>query len=76
MEKQTWILMVVFSMISFGAGSLAQAEMQSQVSVDQPTCCEPCHVTTNCKSPESPDRISAFQGQKTSGPGFATDANQ
>ena len=76
MEKQTWMLMVVFSMISFGGGSLAQAEMQSQVSVDQPTCCEPCHITTNCKSPESPDRVSAFQNSKPSAAGNATDANQ
>jgi hypothetical protein len=77
MKKQCVVAIMVLGWVLFGqGGSPAFAEMQNQVSVDQPTCCEPCHVTTNCKSPESPDRVSAFQNSKSSAAGNATDANQ
>ncbi len=76
MEKQNWVLAVTVAMISFWGGSTSRAEMENQVSVDQATCCEPCHVTTNCKSPESPDRVSTVQNSKPSSAGNAAEASQ
>jgi hypothetical protein len=77
MKKQGMLAIMVLGWVLFGQGvAPALAEMQSQVSVDQATCCEPCHVTSNCKSPESPDRVSTVQNSKPSAAGNATDANQ
>ncbi len=78
MKKHGLVSIVGLGWVLFGLGvDPARAEMQNQVSVDQPTCCEPCHITTNCKSPEAPDRVAnPTQNSKPSGAGSATDANQ
>jgi hypothetical protein len=70
-----WSFFAMAGFLAFGV--MARAEMVNQTSVDQPTCCEPCHVTTNCKSPSAPDRVSmATQSTKSGSPGKSYDANQ
>ncbi len=77
MKKQGMVAVMVLGWALFGQGvAPALAEMQSQVSVDKPTCCTACDITSDCISPVSPNRVSAVQNSKPSAAGNATDAHQ
>jgi len=59
MKNPKSMMFILLGMVLMTTAGSALAEVLGDSSVDQPTCCEPCHITTNCKSPEAPNRMSA-----------------
>lgn len=67
------VLMIGLSVL--GGTERAGAEMLSDTSQDEPECCQKCHITENCRSPEASSKTSSVSSPtKSGGPGTAAEA--